>query len=116
MGAHLGRRYLWDAEAEPDPLHMPSFPAELGMPLRQPRTMVASAAQLTQGRVSPVSLSVPDHGASAAQLAQGHVSLEQRDFCGHHLLRLLRCQRDNFPVPWGCHALRHAWDSCQHHE
>ncbi|NXR88034.1 NDUB7 dehydrogenase, partial [Hypocryptadius cinnamomeus] len=54
--------------------------------------------------------------ASAAQLAQARVSLEQRDFCGHHLLRLLRCHRDNFPVPWGCHALRHAWDSCQHED
>ncbi|NXR52473.1 NDUB7 dehydrogenase, partial [Hippolais icterina] len=54
--------------------------------------------------------------ASAAQLAQGHVPLEQRDYCGHHLLRLLRCHRDNFPVPWGCHALRHAWDSCQHQD
>ncbi|NXD46564.1 NDUB7 dehydrogenase, partial [Copsychus sechellarum] len=54
--------------------------------------------------------------ASAAQLAQGRVPLEQRDFCGHHLLRLLRCHRDNFPVPWGCHELRHAWDSCQHED
>ncbi|XP_063037952.1 NADH dehydrogenase [ubiquinone] 1 beta subcomplex subunit 7 [Melospiza melodia melodia] len=94
MGGHLSRRYLWDAEAEPDPLHMPSFPAELGMPARRPRVMVASASQLSDARVP----------------------LEQRDFCGHHLVRLLRCQRDNFPVPWGCHALRHAWDSCQHED
>ncbi|NXY25190.1 NDUB7 dehydrogenase, partial [Atrichornis clamosus] len=94
MGAHLARRYLWDAEAEPDPLQMPTFPAELGLPQRRPRAMVASAEQLAQGRVP----------------------LDQRDFCGHHLLRLLRCHRDNFPVPWGCHELRHAWDSCQHHE
>ncbi|NXQ63067.1 NDUB7 dehydrogenase, partial [Anthoscopus minutus] len=94
MGAHLARRYLWDAETEPDPLQMPSFPADLGLPRRQPRAMVASAAQL----------------------AQAQVPLEQRDFCGHHLLRLLRCHRDNFPLPWGCHALRHAWDSCQHHD
>ncbi|NXR35722.1 NDUB7 dehydrogenase, partial [Zosterops hypoxanthus] len=91
---HLTRRYLWDAEAEPDPLNMPSFPADLGMPRRQPRAMVATAAQLAQGRVP----------------------LEQRDYCAHHLLRLLRCHRDNFPVPWGCHDLRHAWDSCQHED
>ncbi|XP_056366540.1 NADH dehydrogenase [ubiquinone] 1 beta subcomplex subunit 7 [Oenanthe melanoleuca] len=94
MGAHLARRYLWDAEGEPDPLHMPSFPAELGLPRRQPRAAVASAAQLAQGRVP----------------------LEQRDYCSHHLLRLLRCHRDNFPVPWGCHRLRHAWDACQHED
>ncbi|XP_058677392.1 NADH dehydrogenase [ubiquinone] 1 beta subcomplex subunit 7 isoform X1 [Ammospiza caudacuta] len=54
--------------------------------------------------------------ASASQLSDARVPLEQRDFCGHHLVRLLRCQRDNFPVPWGCHALRHAWDSCQHED
>uniref|UniRef100_A0A8C0UN48 NADH dehydrogenase [ubiquinone] 1 beta subcomplex subunit 7 n=1 Tax=Cyanistes caeruleus TaxID=156563 RepID=A0A8C0UN48_CYACU len=55
-------------------------------------------------------------GQEPGGLAQGRVPLEQRDFCGHHLLRLLRCHRDNFPVPWGCHALHHAWDSCQHHD
>ncbi|NXM24814.1 NDUB7 dehydrogenase, partial [Oxyruncus cristatus] len=94
MGAHLTRRYLWDAETEPDPLQMPTFPAEMGLPQRRPRVMVASASQLAQGRVP----------------------LEQRDFCAHHLLRLLRCHRDNFPLPWGCHELRHHWDSCEHED
>lgn len=37
MGAHLARRYLADAETEPDPLNMPSFPAQLGLPERRPR-------------------------------------------------------------------------------
>ncbi|NWU47296.1 NDUB7 dehydrogenase, partial [Dromas ardeola] len=54
--------------------------------------------------------------ATAEQLAGGRVPLEQRDFCAHHLLRLLRCQRDAFPVPWDCHDLRHAWDACQHRD
>ncbi|NXF56320.1 NDUB7 dehydrogenase, partial [Oceanites oceanicus] len=54
--------------------------------------------------------------ATAQQLADGRVPLDQRDFCAHHLLRLLRCQRDAFPLPWGCHALRHAWDACQHRD
>ncbi|KAM6289216.1 NADH dehydrogenase [ubiquinone] 1 beta subcomplex subunit 7 [Aegotheles albertisi] len=94
MGAHLARRYLGDAEAEPDPLTMPTFPAQLGLPGRAPRAMVASAEQLAQGRVP----------------------LEQRDFCAHHLLRLLRCHRDAFPLPWHCQPLRHAWDTCQHHD
>ncbi|NXP74726.1 NDUB7 dehydrogenase, partial [Ramphastos sulfuratus] len=94
MGAHLARRYLGDAETEPDPLQMPTFPPHLGLPERRPRVMVASAEQLAEARVP----------------------LEQRDFCAHHLLRLLRCRRDAFPLPWLCHELRHHWDSCQHHD
>ncbi|KAM6389900.1 NADH dehydrogenase [ubiquinone] 1 beta subcomplex subunit 7 [Rhynochetos jubatus] len=94
MGAHLARRYLGDAETEPDPLRLPTFPAELGLPRRAPRAMVASAEQLAGGRVP----------------------LEQRDFCAHHLLRLLRCHRDAFPAPWECQPLRHAWDACQHRD
>ncbi|KAM9610381.1 NADH dehydrogenase [ubiquinone] 1 beta subcomplex subunit 7 isoform 1-T2 [Morphnus guianensis] len=94
MGAHLARRYLGDAETEPDPLQLPTFPAELGLPDRRPRAMVATARQLAEGRVP----------------------LEQRDFCAHHLLRLLRCHRDAFPVPWQCRDLRHAWDACQHRD
>ncbi|XP_065511121.1 NADH dehydrogenase [ubiquinone] 1 beta subcomplex subunit 7 [Caloenas nicobarica] len=94
MGAHLARRYLGDGAAEPDPLQLPTFPPELGLPGRAPRVAVASAQQLAGARVP----------------------LEQRDYCGHHLLRLLRCHRDAFPVPWACHQLRHRWDSCQHHD
>ncbi|GAB0201727.1 NADH dehydrogenase [ubiquinone] 1 beta subcomplex subunit 7 [Grus americana] len=94
MGAHLVRRYAGGADTEPDPLQMPSFPADLGLPNRAPRVMVATAQQLAGGRVP----------------------LEQRDFCAHHLLRLLRCQRDAFPVPWDCRHLRHAWDACQHRD
>lgn len=37
MGAHLTRRYLGDAETEPDPLQMPTFPPQLGLPERRPR-------------------------------------------------------------------------------
>uniref|UniRef100_A0A8C3F677 Uncharacterized protein n=1 Tax=Chrysemys picta bellii TaxID=8478 RepID=A0A8C3F677_CHRPI len=37
MGAHLVRRYLIDAEVEPDPLRMPTFDARLGFPERKER-------------------------------------------------------------------------------
>lgn len=92
MGAHLARRYAGGADTEPDPLAMPTFPADLGLPGREPRTMVATAQQLSEGRVP----------------------LAQRDFCAHHLLRLMRCRRDAFPSLWQCHHLRHRWDRCQH--
>lgn len=37
MGAHLVRRYLGDAEIEPDPLRMPSFDPLYGLPERRER-------------------------------------------------------------------------------
>ncbi|KAM8793857.1 NADH dehydrogenase [ubiquinone] 1 beta subcomplex subunit 7 [Eudromia elegans] len=94
MGAHLARRYAGGAGEEPDPLRMPSFPPREGLPERRPRAMVASAAQLAAARLP----------------------LEQRDFCAHRLLRLLRCHRDGFPGTPRCHRERHAWDACQHHD
>ncbi|XP_061209753.1 NADH dehydrogenase [ubiquinone] 1 beta subcomplex subunit 7 [Neopsephotus bourkii] len=94
MGAHLARRYAGGADTEPDPLRMPTFPPELGMPERRPRTMVASAEVLAAARVP----------------------LEQRDFCAHHLVKLLRCKRDAFPAPWSCRDLQHGWEACQHHD
>lgn len=38
MGAHLARRYAGGADTEPDPLAMPTFPADLGLPGREPRS------------------------------------------------------------------------------
>ncbi|XP_065521044.1 NADH dehydrogenase [ubiquinone] 1 beta subcomplex subunit 7 isoform X2 [Lathamus discolor] len=94
MGAHLARRYLGGADTEPDPLRVPTFPAELGMPQRRPRTMVASPEVLAAARLP----------------------LEQRDFCAHHLVKLLRCKRDAFPEPWRCRDLQHHWEACQHRD
>ncbi|XP_061300430.1 NADH dehydrogenase [ubiquinone] 1 beta subcomplex subunit 7 [Pezoporus flaviventris] len=94
MGAHLARRYLGGADTEPDPLRVPSFPPELGMPERRPRAMVASPEVLAAARVP----------------------LEQRDFCAHHLVKLLRCKRDAFPEPWICRDLQHRWEACEHED
>uniref|UniRef100_A0A493TY91 NADH dehydrogenase [ubiquinone] 1 beta subcomplex subunit 7 n=1 Tax=Anas platyrhynchos platyrhynchos TaxID=8840 RepID=A0A493TY91_ANAPP len=49
--------------------------------------------------------------ATPRQLSEGRVPLEQRDFCAHLLLQLLRCQRDAFPNAWACRPLRHHWDA-----
>ncbi|XP_068778902.1 NADH dehydrogenase [ubiquinone] 1 beta subcomplex subunit 7 [Struthio camelus] len=94
MGAHLARRYLGEAEAEPDPLRMPSFPPALGLPQRRERASVATAEQLAAARLP----------------------LEQRDYCAHRLVALLRCQRDAFPRVPRCRPQRHAWDACQHRD
>uniref|UniRef100_A0A6I8NCV5 NADH dehydrogenase [ubiquinone] 1 beta subcomplex subunit 7 n=1 Tax=Ornithorhynchus anatinus TaxID=9258 RepID=A0A6I8NCV5_ORNAN len=93
MGAHLGRRYIWgDAEVEPDPLKMPTFPPEYGLPERKERVMVATQKEMTD-----------------AQLL-----LKQRDYCAHYLIKLLKCKRDNFPNFLACKHERHDWDYCEH--
>lgn len=75
MGAHLTRRYLWDASVEPDPEKIPSFPPDLGFPERKergelsaqarpqiPRNSAAFLQRVGSGRVGsegrPTSLSV----------------------------------------------------------
>ncbi|XP_051024468.1 NADH dehydrogenase [ubiquinone] 1 beta subcomplex subunit 7 [Acomys russatus] len=92
MGAHLARRYLGDASVEPDPLRMPSFPPEYGFPERKERVMVATQQEM-----------------SDAQL-----TLEQRDYCAHYLIRLLKCKRDSFPNFLACKHEQHDWDYCEH--
>lgn len=77
---------------EPDPLHMPSFPPDYGFPERKERVMVATQQEM-----------------SDAQL-----TLQQRDYCAHHLIRLLKCKRDSFPNFLACRHEQHAWDHCEH--
>lgn len=45
MGAHLGRRYLWDASVEPDPEKMPTFPPSYGFPERKERGELSAQAR-----------------------------------------------------------------------
>ncbi|XP_070272262.1 NADH dehydrogenase [ubiquinone] 1 beta subcomplex subunit 7 [Myotis yumanensis] len=92
MGAHLGRRYLGDSSGEPDPLRMPTFPPDYGFPGRKEREMVATQQQMND-----------------AQLV-----LQQRDYCAHYLIRLLKCKRDSFPNFLACKHEQHDWDYCEH--
>lgn len=92
MGAHLARRYLGDSSSEPDPLRMPTFSPDYGFPERKEREMVATQQQMDEAQLT----------------------LQQRDYCAHHLIRLLRCKRDHFPNFLACGHERHAWDHCEH--
>ncbi|XP_065521043.1 NADH dehydrogenase [ubiquinone] 1 beta subcomplex subunit 7 isoform X1 [Lathamus discolor] len=58
----------------------------------------------------------PSMVASPEVLAAARLPLEQRDFCAHHLVKLLRCKRDAFPEPWRCRDLQHHWEACQHRD
>ncbi|KAG8431838.1 hypothetical protein GDO86_019780 [Hymenochirus boettgeri] len=89
MGAHLARRY-W-GEPEPDPITMPASP-ESG--ILSERVMVASQEEMN--------------------LAQ--LPLQQRDYCAHHLIKLMKCKRDMWPNFLACKHERHDWDLCQHED
>ncbi|XP_053571486.1 NADH dehydrogenase [ubiquinone] 1 beta subcomplex subunit 7 isoform X2 [Bombina bombina] len=89
MAAHLLRRYRGDPE--PDPNHIPG--PEPGERSKE-RVMVASQEQMN--------------------LAQ--LPLEQRDYCAHHLIKLMKCKRDMWPNFLACKHERHEWDLCQHQE
>ncbi|CAO2611111.1 NADH dehydrogenase [ubiquinone] 1 beta subcomplex subunit 7 [Lemmus lemmus] len=92
MGAHLARRYVWDASVEPDPLQMPSFPPDYGFPERKERVMVATQQEMNDAQLT----------------------LQQRDYCAHYLIRLLKCKRDSFPNFLACKHEQHDWDYCEH--
>eukprot|EP00071_Canis_lupus_P051105 XP_533892.2 NADH dehydrogenase [ubiquinone] 1 beta subcomplex subunit 7 [Canis lupus familiaris] len=92
MGAHPARRYVTDPSGEPDPKRMPTFPADYGFPGRKEREMVATQQQMND-----------------AQLV-----LQQRDYCAHYLIRLLKCKRDSFPNILACKHEQHDWDYCEH--
>ncbi|XP_069460050.1 NADH dehydrogenase [ubiquinone] 1 beta subcomplex subunit 7 [Ambystoma mexicanum] len=93
MGAHLARRYLGDPE--PDPLNLPTFSPELGFPEeRKERVMIATQEEM-----------------NTAQLP-----LELRDYCAHHLMKLLKCKRDSWPKILACKHERHDWNYCEHQD
>uniref|UniRef100_K4FY48 NADH dehydrogenase [ubiquinone] 1 beta subcomplex subunit 7 n=1 Tax=Callorhinchus milii TaxID=7868 RepID=K4FY48_CALMI len=94
MGSHLVRRYVTERETEPDPNNLPTFDPHLGFPERKERVMVASQQEMDDARIP----------------------LEQRDYCAHHLIMLLKCKRDNWPNFLACSHENHEWDSCQHQD
>lgn len=86
------RRYVTDPSGEPDPLQMPTFPPDYGFPGRKEREMVATQQEMNDARLV----------------------LQQRDYCAHYLIRLLKCKRDSFPNFLACKHEQHDWDYCEH--
>uniref|UniRef100_H3A479 NADH dehydrogenase [ubiquinone] 1 beta subcomplex subunit 7 n=1 Tax=Latimeria chalumnae TaxID=7897 RepID=H3A479_LATCH len=94
MGAHLGRRYITERDTEPDPLRPPTFDPQLGFPDRKERVMIATQQQMNDAMLP----------------------LQQRDYCAHYLIKLMKCKRDNWPNFLACKHERHDWDYCEHQE
>ncbi|MGH0135441.1 UNVERIFIED_CONTAM: hypothetical protein FKN15_008050 [Acipenser sinensis] len=54
--------------------------------------------------------------ATQEQMNAAQLPIEQRDYCAHHLLKLMKCKRDNWPNFLACKHERHDWDYCEHQE
>ena len=94
MGSHLVRSYITESDTTPDPRKPSAYDPHLGFPERREREMVATQEQMNLAML-PV---------------------EQRDYCAHHLLKLLKCKRDTFPNFLACKHERHDWDYCEHQD
>lgn len=61
-------------------------------------------------------LSLPEMVATQEQMNLAQLPLEQRDYCAHYLMKLMKCKRDNWPNLMACKHERHEWDYCEHQE
>lgn len=74
-----------------------------------------------QGRSLGTQLTGPDCApavmvATQQEMNDAQLKLDQRDYCAHYLIRLLKCKRDSFPNFLACKHERHDWDYCEHLE
>ena len=44
------------------------------------------------------------------------IPANRRDYCGHFLIDLQRCYRENFPFNGKCEHYVHEWNECQSEE
>jgi hypothetical protein len=44
------------------------------------------------------------------------IPANRRDYCGHHLIDLMKCKRENFPFLSRCEHYTHEWNNCQNEE
>ncbi|KAI5089759.1 NADH dehydrogenase [ubiquinone] 1 beta subcomplex subunit 7 [Silurus meridionalis] len=95
MGSHLVRSYLTERDATPDPKGRFQHDPQFGFTEeRKEREPVATQEQMNLAMLP----------------------LEQRDYCAHHLIKLMKCKRDNFPNFLACKHERHDWDYCEHQD
>lgn len=63
-----------------------------------------------------ICIHLPVMVATQEQMNLAQLPLEQRDFCAQHLLKLMKCKRDNWPNFLACKHEKHDWDYCEHQE
>lgn len=89
----------------------PSCTAPAGSPRNQVLRVgdKSLAVQAQQAHPLPAEMVATQQQMNDAQLV-----LQQRDYCAHYLIRLLKCKRDSFPNILACKHEQHDWDYCEH--
>jgi NADH dehydrogenase (ubiquinone) 1 beta subcomplex subunit 7 len=54
--------------------------------------------------------------ATEEDLYLARIPANRRDYCGHLLIDLQRCKRENFPFMGKCEHFSHEWNECQNQE
>ena len=69
--------------------------------------------------VTSLPLMVPDPRvmiATRREMSDGRLPLHWRDHCAHLALPLNVCRQSHFYAPWECTNERHAYEICQHED
>ena len=54
--------------------------------------------------------------ATRLEVESGKLHHRERDYCAHHLLKLLACKRDHMPAFWNCHHYKSQLLDCRYEE
>lgn len=54
--------------------------------------------------------------AKREEVESGVLPNRHRDYCAHHVLKLLACKRDHSPAFWNCHHYKEALLDCRFEE
>ncbi|XP_072513311.1 NADH dehydrogenase [ubiquinone] 1 beta subcomplex subunit 7 [Salminus brasiliensis] len=92
MGADLVRHYITERDTSLDMRTPPRNDPLYGFEERKERVCVATQEQMDMALLP----------------------LDQRDYCAHYLIKLMKCKRDHYPNFMACGHERHEWDYCEH--
>ena len=54
--------------------------------------------------------------ATEEEMYLARIPVNRRDYCGHFLIELAKCKRENFPFNKRCDHEVHEWHNCQSEE
>ena len=54
--------------------------------------------------------------ATRAEVESAHLPHKWRDYCAHHLLKLMACKRDHTPAFWNCHHYKADLLDCRYED
>lgn len=92
----MGNAYARAIKPDVTPDHdcVPSFDPMLGFESRKERVMIATVEEMESAKIS----------------------LEDRDYCAHKLLKYRACRADTFPFVYKCHHEKHDYLTCEYED